>query len=125
MTTFRKHERLCSPKLVAALFNKQGFAVSHAHILLIALSCSLPVAQPFQVLFTVSKKKFPHAVDRNLIKRRMRESFRHNKEALLRGIPTGQQFALAIVYRQTEAHSFSEINNSLQQVIHGFTKRLA
>lgn len=39
--------------------------------------------QQAKVLFSVSKKRFKKAVDRNLIKRQMRESYRLQKQEIL------------------------------------------
>jgi len=38
---------------------------------------------PAQVVFSVSKRRFKRAVDRNAVKRRMREAYRLHKQALL------------------------------------------
>jgi len=39
-----------------------------------------PAHFPVQILFSVSKKRFKRAVDRNLIRRRMREAYRLHKQ---------------------------------------------
>jgi ribonuclease P protein component len=38
---------------------------------------------PLRVMFTVARKNFPHAVDRNRIKRLMRETYRKQKQDIL------------------------------------------
>jgi ribonuclease P protein component len=38
--------------------------------------------EPLRILVSVSKKRFKHAVDRNCMKRRMREAYRLNKHSL-------------------------------------------
>ena len=38
---------------------------------------------PVQIVFAVAKKRYKHALDRNTVKRRMREAYRLNKQALL------------------------------------------
>ncbi len=82
MYTFKKEERLCNKKLLDELFHKGSsfllypFRVSWLH-------SSHDADVPVQVVINVSKRKFKRAVDRNLIKRRIREAYRLNKAELL------------------------------------------
>ena len=82
MYTFKKEERLCSKKLLDKLFhNGSSFLVYPFRV--VSLSETLEVNSPAQIVIAVSKRKFKHAVDRNLIKRKVREAYRLNKETLL------------------------------------------
>ena len=80
--TFTKEERLCNKKLIDELFHNGSsflcypFKVSW-------LIVDEPLLFPAQVLFSVSKKRFKRAVDRNLIKRRIREAYRLYKQQYL------------------------------------------
>lgn len=78
MYSFSKEERLCSVKLIDKLFhNGSSFLLYPFRI--IWLSEPLPSEKPVQVLISVPKKKFKRAVDRNLVKRRIREIYRLQK----------------------------------------------
>ena len=82
MYSFRKEERLCNKRLLDKLFhNGSSFLLYPFRI--VHLSEALPAEIRSQVVIGVSKRKFKHAVDRNLIKRRIREAFRLNKEEYL------------------------------------------
>ena len=78
MYSFSKEERLCSVKLIEKLFhNGSSFLLYPFRI--IWLQEELSAGNPVQVLISVPKKKFKRAVDRNLLKRRIREIYRLQK----------------------------------------------
>ena len=76
--TFRRSERLKSAKSIIALF-ETGSNLSIQPIRMIYLLKSSSGNFNPKIGFAVPKKNFKRAVDRNLIKRRMREAYRQNK----------------------------------------------
>jgi ribonuclease P protein component len=91
---------------VSRLFSK-GFRLKGDSLLLI-YSSSRPVKEvsriPVRVLFTVGKKLAPRAVDRNRIKRLMREAYRLEKNIMTGALASedwkgDNQVTLAFLYR--------------------------
>jgi ribonuclease P protein component len=79
MYTFKKEERLCNKKLIDELFhNGSSFLCYPFRVLWMPVE--EPDASPVQVLISVPKKRFKRAVDRNLLKRRIREAYRLSKQ---------------------------------------------
>jgi ribonuclease P protein component len=74
------NERLKSRKIIQRLF-KEGKSFSHFPFRVIYIDLE-NVDAPLQAGFTVSTRNFKKAVDRNRIKRLMRESYRLQKNRL-------------------------------------------
>ena len=84
--TLRKTERLCGKKDISTLFSKGKWGAT-AHLRYCwASRCGESAASrdtiPNRLLVSVSKRYFKRAVKRNLLKRRMREAYRLQKELL-------------------------------------------
>lgn len=78
--TFKKEERLSSKKQIEELFARGSYFYLHPFkVIYLAKREANP---PHQVLISVSARTFKKAVDRNLIKRRIRESYRLQKHLL-------------------------------------------
>ena len=76
--------------------------------------------QPARVcIMTVApKKKFRHAVDRNLEKRHLREAYRQAKLPLVEHFTaTGRRLAVAFVCIDTKHHPFTEVERAMQKII--------
>ena len=76
--TFTKKDRLSSKKLIDHLFTEGKTFFSYP-FKIFYLFQEAEKEFPVQVLITVSKKNFKKAVDRNKIKRLVREGYRLNK----------------------------------------------
>ena len=84
--TFPKAEKLCGKREIAALVThgRRGGSGCLRY-------CYLPNTLEYnRILISVPKKLFKRAVKRNLLKRRIREAFRLQKELLLTPDPSGQ-----------------------------------
>jgi ribonuclease P protein component len=91
--TFRKEERLYKEKIIQELFEK-GSSFYLYPFKVYFMPNPDQHATTHQVLISVSKKNFKKAVDRNSIKRRIREAYRLNKN-LLAG---PNKLAIAYIY---------------------------
>lgn len=108
---FPKEERLRSKKLIAELF-RQGSSFNLYPLRFVYLKHPAPQAIAPQVLVSVSKKYFKRAVDRNRIKRQLREAYRLNKHLL----QTEENFsilAIGIIYIAKEKSAFEAIRKKL------------
>jgi len=97
--TFPKTERLCSRKLTEQLFEPGNRSVTAFPLRAVARKVSHDAdCRPVQVMVTVSKRHFKHAVDRNRAKRQMREAWRLNREVLFNSLPAQTGMHIAFVW---------------------------
>ena len=113
-----KYERICKENDVKALFN-HGVGVSVYPFRVIYFfhrDESRPVT--VRVLVSVSKKRFHHAVNRNRVKRLMRESWRRNKAPLYEICQRDNiSVDVALVYTATVIHSYEEMLKKTQKAV--------
>lgn len=111
--SFHSAERLKHRKLIEQAF-KAGKVVKAYPLILIYQAVELPEDVPFQILFSVPKKRFKKAVDRNLLKRRMREAWRLNRKDFLTDLPAEtEQHALLLIYTGKDIASFDRIQQKI------------
>ena len=79
MQTLTKNERLKKKQIIEDLFST-GKTFHIYPFSVVWKDAEQNLEFPVQILFSVSKKRFRNAVDRNKIKRLLREAYRKNKE---------------------------------------------
>lgn len=107
---FPKEEKLKSRKLISELFDS-GKSVKSFPITLVFLPIDHTSEALIQAGFSVSKRKFKHAVDRNRVKRLMREAYRLNKNILLE--KHTKKHILMFIYMSNSILTFKEIQDAI------------
>ncbi len=112
--TFKKEERLCSKKIIDQLFSGGASFLSFP-LKVIYVPGKLPSKYPVQAAFSASKKNFKRAVKRNLLKRRMRESYRLHKHTLYEDCD--KQLAVFFIYVGKEIVEYKRIESAMKKAL--------
>ncbi len=127
MHTFSRNERLKSLILIGRLFRGGSSYVAYPlRVVWLPLDdqtrevVSLGEARA-QLAISVPKRVFKTAVVRNLLKRRIREAYRLNKDAFYEKLTAADQHvALMLVYIGKEELSYKEIEQGVKKMIRKF-----
>ena len=120
--TFRKRERMVSQRLIDDLFaGGNSHSVSSFPLRAVYKLCERnDHDEPLQMLISVPKKHFHHAVDRNRVKRQVREAWRHHKQLLAEALASDKQLLIAFVWLSDTFLSTQEV----EERVAGIVKRL-
>ena len=117
--TFRKRERMVSNLLIEALFDS-GRSRSVSAFPLRAVFRTTERREgsaPVLVLISVPKKRFRHAVDRNRVKRQIREAYRHHKELLWQQIPDDKMMLVGFVWLSDHHSPTAEVEKRIVSIL--------
>lgn len=112
--TFSKEERLCGKTSVASLLSRGRWG-STEH-LKYCFACR-EAEGPSRILVSVPKKLFKRAVRRNLLKRRIRESYRVRKSML-----SGKPLDIMFVYNSPDIVDFRTISGEVAVILDRLSK---
>ena len=121
---FHKGERLKSHKEIGQLFGRSSQSFGKYPLRLVWREMGeRRSAFPVQLALSVPKKRFKHAVDRNRLRRRIREAYRLHKQELYEHLPEdAPQLAWMIIYVGKEEHDYASIARSMRKLIQRFVQ---
>lgn len=117
--TLSKEERICSKKLINELFTGNGRSMTAFPLRVVFMKRTIVDDQPrAAMLVSVPKRYFKHAVDRNRVKRQVREAFRRNKSIITQNLTDGHEaVAMAFVWLTDEKFPSSEVENRMVRLL--------
>lgn len=120
--TFRNSEKLKSKKLIEQMF-VEGHSVSAFPLRLVYLKTNFDDGTNVKTGVSVSKRKFKHAVDRNRIKRLLREAYRLHKDVYFNNITT--QYAFMILYIGNDKPTLIQLEVKMKLLFEAFNEAVS
>lgn len=124
--TFRKEERLCSRRLIDQLYAEghrlMAFPFSVQWII---VESGKVTESPCQVMIVAPKRKFHHAVDRNRVRRLVRECWRIRKQPFYAFLEKrGIIVAISMVYIHNEIMTLEQLGHKLDKMMASLEKEI-
>jgi len=130
--TFCKAERLNSKLIIDKLFagGNSSFAVFPLRAVFMKVENTEPekgteAAPPVSILISVPKKRFHHAVDRNRLKRLVRESYRTHKHILWKALEDKDyRIAIAFVCITDSMPDYKHTEKSVVKILNRISEKI-
>ena len=120
--TIKKNEILRSKLQIEKVF-KKGVVVKKYPLLLKYTAPEMELDAPAKVLISVSKRNFTKAVDRNKIKRLIKEAYRKNKVILYEWLNINEkQLLIALIYTGKTIPDYQEVEKKLILILQTLIK---
>jgi ribonuclease P protein component len=119
--TLGKQERLKSKTLIGKLY-KEGKSVKNFPLRLVYIQTEHTSKYPAQVGVSVPKRNFKRAVDRNRLKRLLRETYRKQKQIVYNTID--KPYVYMISYIGKEEFTYAEVELKMEKLLNVFVEQI-
>jgi ribonuclease P protein component len=121
MQTFSKNERLCSPVWIEKLFEK-GKSFNRFPFRLTWLE--MPTSDvPVKIVISIPKRNFKKAVDRNRLRRQVKEVYRKEKSQLYANL-NDKKILLMLIYTNRTKMEFKELEQKVIEALQQLNKEV-
>ena len=120
--SFKKSERLTNKTIIETIFDK-GKRIKHFPFLLYFLPHEFEDGQSLKIVISVPKRKIKKAVNRNRIRRQIKEVYRLNKHDLKANlIEQKKSLALFLIYTGKEKPNFILMEEKIKLILKELNK---
>lgn len=123
--SFPKKEHIVSTRLIETLFGSGSMSL--AAYPLRAVFQIIPRCQedvPVQILISVPKRRLKHAVDRNRVKRQVREAYRLCKVSLCETVPADETLLVGFLWQADAVVPPAKVADRVQKLVRRITEKL-